>query len=617
MSQFDPQQFLQNVTRRPGVYQMYNDKEKLLYVGKAKNLKNRLSSYFRARGLNSKTVALVSHIASIEVIVTQSETEALILEQTLIKKHRPKYNILLKDDKSYPFIHITQSDYPLLVSRRGKRSKTGKYYGPYPNATAVRESINHLQKIFQLRSCEDSYFKNRGRPCLQHQIKRCSAPCVGLIAEQDYAEDIKHAEMFLRGDSRHLLEQIEQQMAESSAQLEFEKAAHCRDQIQYLRVLQEQQYVNVDNAKSSVDIWAGVQQSGVSCIHRLSVRNGALTSSKSYFPDNKLEQSLDKLRNQFIAQYYISSDAIDGQPKIILSKADDEESLQELKMIALAVGEQSGKKCRAVINAQKEKRAWLNMASNNAQLALTAKLGKQDQGRMRLDELAKLIDWPHTLDRVECFDISHAQGEATIASCVVFDKNGADKSRYRRFNIKDVQAGDDYAAIEQAVYRHMARQQEAQDLPSVLLIDGGKGQLKSAFTALEQLDIKVPEQVLLLAISKGVTRKSGWEYIWQQGVKQPLQPNAHNQGFLLLQEVRDEAHRFAITGHRKKRAKARLDSGLESIAGIGPKRRKALMQYFGSFNEIKSASQQELEKVEGISAKTAEDIYSALHGSLD
>jgi len=644
MSTFDSQAFLSTLTHRPGVYQMFDESGELIYVGKAKHLKNRVSSYFRARGLNSKTVALVSRINSIEVIVTQSETEALILEQTLIKKHRPKYNILLKDDKSYPLIHLSEDEFPLLAYRRGKRSKKGRYFGPFPNASAVKQSLNHLQKIFKIRSCENSYFNNRSRPCLQYQIKRCTAPCVDLVSKEEYAEQINHAVMLLQGKNRELLRLLDSEMEQASASLEFEKAAELRDQAQHLRVLQEQQYVSVES-HGRIDAWGVLQQSGVIAFHRLSMKDGQLNDSKTYLQTNKLDQSSEELTPHFLAQYYLSSD-IDALPnEIILSeqqfqtshaKSNAEESnagesdadeqdegrekslKQEVVLILEAIAEHfelpKNRIPKLISSPRQEKKAWASLSFENAKQALVSKQQKQTEGKEKLEKVAELFELPSLPNRIECFDISHSKGESTVASCVVFNSEGAAKDQYRRFNIKDVEAGDDYAAIHQAVYRRFARLKEQEDLPDLLLIDGGRGQLAKAQQALDELEITQTE---VTSISKAVTRKAGWEFLWQVGREKPLQPNPHNGGFLLLQEIRDEAHRFAITGHRKQRAKARVSSGLEGIAGVGPKRRKALMQFFGGMAAIKGASMQELAKVDGISDKVAEDIYVALHGTIE
>lgn len=601
---FDSKSFLSNLTQRAGVYQMFDAQGELIYVGKAKNLKQRVASYFRARGLNDKTLALVAKINRIEVIVTGSETEALILEQTLIKKHRPQYNILLKDDKSYPYLYISHHKFPLLAYRRGQKSKLGKYFGPYPNAFAVKESLNYLQRIFKLRSCEDSYFSNRSRPCLQYQIKRCSAPCVGLISKEDYQRDIDSATLFLQGKSQILINDLETQMEVASQELLFERAGDIRDQLLNLRTLQEKQYVSTE--KGNVDCWAVHNSKGTLCVQRLSFREGVLINSKSYLPKNVLDEQELEVMKEMLAQYYLSGLPANGFPDQVLFELDDDDG----EIILAAINEVSKKPCYWLRQPKAQKKKWLQMAKENAENSALAKSLEDNAYLERFSAVQKLLNLKKPPNRIECFDISHTQGEATVASCVVADNQGARRDLYRRFNIKGVTAGDDYAAIHQAVFRHFSRLKEQQDYPDVLLIDGAQGQVNQAHKALQELAIS---DVYILGISKGETRKAGWEFLWPQGERTPILPNAHDRGFLQLQEVRDEAHRFAITGHRKQRAKARASSGLESIAGVGAKRRRELLRYFGSMSTLKGASIEEISKVPGISTKIATDIYNALN----
>jgi excinuclease ABC subunit C len=601
---FDPKPFLLNLTQRAGVYQMFDEKGELIYVGKAKNLKQRVSSYFRARGLNDKTLALVARIDRIEIIVTGSETEALILEQTLIKKHRPQYNILLKDDKSYPYLFISNHKFPLLAYRRGQKSKQGKYFGPYPNAYAVKESLNYLQRIFKLRSCEDSYFSNRSRPCLQYQIKRCSAPCVDLISQEDYRRDIDNATLFLQGKSQILIKDLESQMDAAAQELFFERAGEIRDQLLNLRTLQEKQYVSTE--KGSADCWAVHNSKGTLCVQRLSFREGVLINSKSYLPKNVLDEEESEVMKEMLAQYYLSGSPANGFPDQVLFDIEQYDG----EIILAAINEVSKKACYWLRQPKAQKKKWLQMAKENAENAALAKSLENNAYLERFIAVQNLLGLKDIPNRIECFDISHAQGEATVASCVVADSQGARRDLYRRFNIKDVTAGDDYAAIHQAVFRHFSRLKEQQDYPDVLLIDGAKGQVNEAYRALQELAIT---DVLILGISKGETRKAGWEFLWPQGESKPILPNAHDRGFLQLQEVRDEAHRFAITGHRKQRAKARASSGLETIPGVGAKRRRELLRYFGSMSTLKGASVEEISKVPGISTKIATEIYAALN----
>ena len=604
---FDAASFLENLTQRTGVYQMFDEKGELIYVGKAKNLKQRVSSYFRARGLNNKTLALVARIFRIEVIITQSETEALILEQTLIKKHRPQYNILLKDDKSYPYIYISKHKYPLIAYRRGQKVKSGQYFGPYPNAYAVKESLSYLQRICKLRNCEDSYFSNRSRPCLQYQIKRCSAPCVKHISTKDYQHDIDSAILFLQGKSSVLTKDLEQQMEESAEQLLFERAGEIRDQLLHLRTLQEKQYVSTE--KGSVDCWASHNSKGSICIQRLSFREGTLINSKSYFPNNKLDEEEGTILKDMLAQYYLSGNPGNGFPDQILVELNQESG----EILLAAINEVSQKPCYWLEQPRADKRKWLSMTQDNAVNAATSKSLEKNAYLERFQAVKALFGLDKLPNRIECFDISHSKGEATVASCVVADQKGARKDLYRRFNIKDVTAGDDYAAIRQAVFRHFSRLKEQQDYPDLLLIDGAQGQVNQAYSALTELAIP---DVLIVGISKGETRKAGWEFLWPQGESTPILPNQHDRGFLQLQEVRDEAHRFAITGHRKQRAKARTVSGLEAIPGIGAKRRRELLRHFGSMSTLKGASIDEITKVAGISVGLATNIHAALNNEL-
>lgn len=601
---FDSKSFLSTLTQCAGVYQMFDEQGVLIYVGKAKNLKQRVSSYFRARGLNDKTLALVGKINRIEIIVTQSETEALILEQTLIKKHRPQYNILLKDDKSYPYIYISNHTYPLLAYRRGQKTKLGQYFGPYPNAYAVKESLSYLQRIFKLRSCEDSYFSNRSRPCLQYQIKRCSAPCVGLIDTVDYQKDIDSATLFLKGKSQLLIKDLENQMELASQALLFERAGEIRDQLLNLRTLQEKQYVSSE--KGSADCWAVHNSTGTLCVQRLSFREGTLINSKSYFPKNILDDEESVVLKELLAQYYLSGSPANGFPDQILFDINQDDG----EIILAAINEVSKKHCHWLQQPKSQKKRWLEMAKENAAHSAQAKSLEDNAYLERFKSVQRLLKLKNIPNRIECFDISHSKGEFTVASCVVADSQGARRDLYRRFNIKGVAAGDDYAAIHQAVFRHFSKLKEQQNYPDILLIDGAQGQVNQAHRALQELSIV---DVFILGISKGETRKAGWEFLWQHGESKPILPNTHDRGFLQLQEVRDESHRFAITGHRKQRAKSRTVSGLESIVGVGAKRRRELLRYFGSMSTLKGASIEEIAKVPGISTKIATDIYAAVN----
>lgn len=605
MAGFDVSAFLQTLTQRAGVYRMFAINGELLYVGKAKNLKNRVSSYFRARGLNSKTVALVSRIDHIEVTVTASEAEALLLEQTLIKQHKPQYNILLKDDKSFPFIHLSEHEFPLLAYRRGKKRRDGRLFGPYPNAGAARETLNYLQRLFLLRSCEDSYFNHRSRPCLQYEIKRCSAPCVSKISQQDYQQSVRQATLFLQGKSQQLLQELQSQMMAASEALDFEQAAALRDQTELLRQTQEKQFV--DAGQGEADAWAIIEWQNVLCIHRLAFRQGRLVASKNYYPENLAGESNEQLLLDFVSQFYLADHALEGIPRdLVLDVSDDDvEALQE----ALRLHRQA--KVHHSRGARGHNRKWLQMAAENARTGAQTKISGHQAALNKLTQVAELLNLAEPPKRIECFDISHAQGEATYASCVVYGEEGLMKQRYRRFSIKGVIAGDDYAALEQAVTRHLTRLKEQNDLPGLLLIDGGKGQIGRIKEVLQCLQLS---SLPAFGISKGETRKSGWEFLWEAGAAQPIMPDAHHEGFRLLQWVRDEAHRFAITGHRKARAKLRSQSDVDSLTGVGPKRRRELLLYFGSLKNMRSAPREELEKVPGISKKLAGQIFMQLHG---
>ncbi len=605
MADFDISAFLQTLTQRAGVYRMFAADDELLYVGKAKNLKNRVSSYFRASGLNSKTVALVSRIDHIEVTVTASEAEALLLEQTLIKQHKPQYNILLKDDKSYPLIHLSEHEFPLLAYRRGKKRRDGRLFGPYPNAGAARDTLNYLQRLFLLRSCEDSYFNHRSRPCLQYEIKRCSAPCINKISQQDYQQSVRQATLFLQGKGQELLQELQMQMLAAAETLDFEKAATLRDQIELLRQTQEKQFV--DAGQGEADVWAIIEWQNVLCIHRLAFRQGRLVASKNYYPDNPAGESNEQLLLGFISQFYLADHALEGIPRDLVVDIGDEDPQPLLE--ALRLHRQA--RVQHSRGGRGQNRKWLHMACENARTGAQTKISGHQAALNKLSQVAELLNLAEPPKRIECFDISHAQGEATYASCVVYGEEGLIKQRYRRFSIKGVVAGDDYAALEQVVTRHLTRLKEQGDLPGLLLIDGGKGQIGRVQEVLQRLQLN---SLPAFGISKGETRKSGWEFLWEAGAAQPIMPDAHHEGFRLLQWVRDEAHRFAITGHRKARAKSRSQSDVDSLAGVGPKRRRELLLHFGSLKNMRSAPREELEKVPGISKKLAEQIFMQLHG---
>jgi excinuclease ABC subunit C len=599
---FEPEAFLKRLPQKPGVYQMLDGAAAVLYVGKARNLKSRVTSYFRASGLSAKTMALVARIADIQITLTASETEALLLEQSLIKKIRPPYNVVLRDDKSYPYIYLTDHEYPRLAFHRGTKRKTGRYFGPFPSASAVRDSLNILQKLFQLRQCEDSYFKNRSRPCLQHQIGRCTAPCVGLIEPQAYADDVRHAVMFLDGRNDAILDDLKQTMEQAAEQLQFERAAKARDQIAHMRKVQEQQYVHA--ASGDVDVFAVALGSGSACVQGVFIRGGRLLGHRTWYPRNELAVEGAELLNAFLAQYYFGGGEREIPKTIILS-----ESIADVALLESALNDASGHRVEITSGVRTQRARWLEMAQENARLALDTYLADKTNMLARCIDLQEGLDLEELPRRLECFDISHSSGEATVASCVVFDSNGPLKSDYRRFNIDGIAPGDDYGAMNQALRRRYERLKSGDgELPDLLIIDGGPGQLSQARAVLTDLQI---ETVQILGIAKGTTRKPGLETIFFGEGEVAIPP--HSPAMHLLQHIRDEAHRFAITGHRQRRGKSRRQSELEGIAGIGPKRRRELLRHFGSVAAVRGASREEIAKVPGVSRKLADEIYATLH----
>ncbi|MFB0933145.1 MAG: excinuclease ABC subunit UvrC [Pseudomonadales bacterium] len=607
MTNFDHKTFLNHLTHRPGVYRMFDSQESILYVGKAKNLKSRVSSYFRTTALDGKTMALVAKISHIEVTVTTSETEALLLEQTLIKELHPPYNIVFKDDRSYPYIFLSnQDEFPRLGFHRGVQRKKGRYFGPFPSAYSVRDSLNILQKVFRVRQCEDSFFKNRSRPCLQYQIKRCSGPCCGLVSKEEYAEDVTHATMFLEGKNRDLLDNYADKMDAASAALKFERAAIYRDQIAHLQRMQEQQYVM--NDAGDIDIVAAVYNPGSVCVLVMVVRGGRLLGNKTYFPKIKMEQDASELLGSFIPQFYLNGFGGREIPKEIIVNA----KLPEKALIAEVLSSQLGKKVTIADTVRSHRQRWVDMAQTNAEQSLGSHMANRNNLQQRFEALQQALDLPEMPERLECFDISHSSGEATVASCVVFDQNGPLKSDYRRFNIDGITPGDDNAAMAQALNRRYTRLKKGEGrVPDILFIDGGKGQLKEAEKMMEELQVS---GVLLVGVAKGPTRKAGLESLFMPGSEEiVLSPD--NPGLHLIQHIRDESHRFAITAHRNRRDKKRKESSLEQIDGVGPKRRRALLRHFGGLARIESAASEELAKVEGISRKLADHIYANLHNS--
>ena len=603
---FDHQGFLKSVNSLPGVYRMIDTRGQVIYVGKAKNLKKRLSSYFRKTGLSTKTLSLVSHIQTIEVINTRTESEALILENDLIKNLNPRYNILFRDDKSYPYIQLTRHAFPRLKVYRGvTRASKGRFFGPFPGVGAIRYTINHLQRIFKLRNCEDAVFKNRGRPCLQYQIKRCTAPCVGYVTEQEYQLQINQAELFLKGQNETLISDQIELMERASRALEFEKAAEYRDKIEQLRRVNENQFVTGFHA--NIDIIACVLQQDYCCIQVFMIRSGTSLGNKPFFIRTRLESTPAEILETFLVQHY-SRHPIPAE--IIINEQLEDRPLLEHTLSTLANSKITIK------NRVREKRKQaLEMAVRNASESLQRHLQSSSNLNKRYQSMVEVLNLEEAPHKIECFDISHTLGEATKASCVVFGQEGALKSEYRLYNIRDIQAGDDYAAMRQVLTRRYDKlKQQPQLLPELVLIDGGKGQLHTALDVLEMLDIfQLKPQLRVLGVAKGPDRKAGYESIIDEDYNElPIPMDAP--ALLLIQQIRDEAHRFAITGHRKARAKARTTSRLEEIPGIGAKRRKLLLQKFGGLQGVKAAGIQELMQIKGINRETAQVIYDTLHG---
>ena len=612
MTAFDHQAFLQSLTRRPGVYRMLNQAGDLLYVGKAKNLKNRVSTYFNSTALDAKTLALVSHIQNVEITVTRTETEALLLEQSLIQEYKPPYNILFRDDKSYPWIYLSSRDeFPRLAFHRGSRKKNGKYFGPFPSTQSIRDALNILQKAFQIRQCEDTFFKNRSRPCLQYQIKRCSGPCCGLISPEDYADDVRHAQMFLNGKSDAVLTDYANRMEQASQEMKFEKAAGYRDQIKHLQQIQEQQYVVA--RQGNLDVMAVTIQPGGACVLVMFVRGGRLLGHKAFFPKNRRDEAQAETLAAFLPQFYIraerggsvSTNATDVPTEILLSH-----DVKDRLLLEEALKEQSSHRVSISHRVRGHRKRWVELALTNAEQHLGRYLAQSDNLERRLLALQEALSLPSVPTRLECFDISHSAGEATVASCVVFNQQGPLKSDYRRFNIEGITPGDDYAAMSQALRRRYMRVKKGEGpLPDLLFIDGGKGQLSEAEKVLEDLQIA---GVQLVGVAKGRTRRAGAETLILPG-GQTLKLPPDNPGLHLIQHIRNESHRFAITAHRHRRGKKRRESLLEQIDGVGPKRRRALLRRFGDAARVQAASAEELSKVVGISNLLAEHIHASLH----
>lgn len=602
---FDHIAFLASVTNQPGVYRMYNNEQVVIYVGKAKQLKKRLASYFRKEVGSNKTRALVKQITAIDVTVTHTEGEALLLENNFIKKYLPKYNILLRDDKSYPYLLITDHRHPKLGLHRGGKKVKGEYFGPYPTVGAVWESLRLMQKLFPLRQCEDSYYRARSRPCLQYQLKRCSAPCVDKISESDYREQVQLAKLFLRGKSSQVLETLVNQMEFASSELAFEKAAKFRDQITTLRKVQQQQFVS--GIASDIDVIGIYCHKNQACVHVLFIRDQKVLGSKSYFPILPASTNENEIAEAFICQHYLGGDINAAKiPKELVIKQEISAKDEVIELLK----KQAEHDVKISTKVRVERAQYLKLAETNAQIALQTKNSHKESMQARFRELNEVFELPQGINRIECFDISHTMGQQTVASNVVFNTEGPLKSDYRRYNVIGITPGDDYAAMDFALNKRY-KKATPENMPDIVFIDGGKGQLGRAELVFSQLDIeKTP---LLVGVAKGESRKPGLETLILAGSHQLLSLPSTSPALHLIQHIRDESHRFAIAGHRAKRQKASKKSVLEAIPGIGAKKRQILLKYLGGIQEVLAADISTLCKVPGISETLAKTIYDALH----
>ena len=598
---FDDKAFLKTLTQQPGVYRMLNSDATILYVGKAKSLKKRVSSYFNRSNISPRIKQMVQQVAAMEVTVTNTEAEALLLENNLIKEHRPKYNILLRDDKSYPYILLSNHEFPSLSFYRGSKKKKGEYFGPYASVGAVRETLSLLQKTFKVRQCSESFYRNRSRPCLQYQIERCTAPCVNMVSEKIYAKDVDFARKFLQGKSEQVVNYLVAEMETASSELEFEHAAKMRDQIDALRQVSQQQYVS--DLSGDCDIITCRLKDSLACVQVFQVRNKMNLGNKCFFPKTPAHYDESELLSAFIGQYYLHR----RPPEEIITTHKPAES----EVLAEMLSNQREAKVKITTSVRGKRARWLEFANKNVVTAFESRLASQAGMEQRFQALEEIFDLHDPIQRMECFDISHTSGELTVASCVVFDREGPSKSEYRKFNIEGITPGDDYAAMLQALTRRYTRIKKGEGkLPDILFIDGGKGQLTQAGQVMEELQI---EGVLVVGVAKGVERKPGMEQLFTLDNKQPIHLGSDSLALHLIQQIRDEAHRFAITSHRKRRNKSRTMSPLEGIAGLGPKRRQSLLKHFGGMRGIERASEQELAKVNGISKQLAQSIHEILH----
>jgi excinuclease ABC subunit C len=600
---FDARSFLSSLTNRPGIYRMLDAKGRVIYVGKAQNLKKRVSSYFQRSQQDAKTAAMMPLVADVEVTVTNTETEALILEYNAIKEHKPRFNVILRDDKSYPYIYVsTNHPFPRLRFHRGSRTGKGRYFGPYPSTSAVRKTLNELQKLFQIRQCPDSYFRNRSRPCLQYQIKRCTAPCVGYIDEESYRADIEAAILFLEGRNRNVIDAMVDRMEKASVHQEYEQAARFRDQIARFKKVEAEQLVSRTSV-GDLDVIATASLPGVHCVTILYIRAGKVLGSRNFFPRVSGDASEAQILSGFLPQYYLKKSA----PAEIVVDAE----ILDRELLEAGFAERSGHKVAIKHRVRGDRFRWLQLARTNAEQGVRLHVASNATLQKQFKALGDVLQLDEPPERLECFDVSHTSGEATVASCVVFNQAGTLKSDYRRFNLDPESAGDDYAAMSEALRRRYERVRKGEvPMPDILFVDGGKGQLAEAMAVLDALDI---DWLQVVAVAKGRSRRPGMEQLFLAGQNAPTILPADSPALHLIQQIRDEAHRFAITGHRQRRAKARTTSLLEEIPGLGPKRRRELLKQFGGLQGVRGAGVDDLVKVRGISRALAERIYNNLH----
>ncbi len=602
MSDFDPKAFVSTLPARPGIYRMLDAAGQILYVGKARSLKARVASYFRADQLQPKVQALVRVIAGIEVTVTNSDTEALLLEHNLIKRHRPRFNVILRDDKSFPYVHFSAHEFPRMSFYRGSRRLGGRLFGPYPAASAVHETLNQLHKLFRLRSCKDPFFANRSRPCLEYQIGRCSAPCTGLISAAAYARDVQSAVLVLEGRAADVTARIGQEMDQAAVQLDYERAAVLRDQLAALTDIQSRQIVSRARSNTDTDVIAAVESGGEFCIALMFIRGGQLLGTSTFHPRAPISE-VPEVLSAFVSQHYLERDP---PPRILLSQP-----IEDGETIAASLTERSGRRVRISPGRRGLPQRWVGLAMQNAENALRMRSASQASLTEQFTDLGVFLNLSQPIQRIECFDVSHTQGEATNAACVVLGPAGPLKAEYRRYNIEGVERGDDYGAMRQALMRrYRRRQQEQAPLPDLLLLDGGMGQLAEAARVLAELGLTL---AAVAAVAKGADRRAGQERLFLLGQRAPSILPPDSKALHLIQRARDEAHRFAISGHRRSRARSRQTSMLEAVAGLGPARRRALLKQFGGLQGVLRAGIEDLARAPGIGPTLAQAIFEHLH----